>query len=204
LYVHLITDKQTKGLFVFDTVLIRTIIRLTLSGSPDNGPEKDRIENNMSFILYIQVCITRLSYMTITLNNTKGTRCEAGEMLILSRHMNASPFFIGQCCWISFFVVLVNVYYCLSGSVFSFFFMGREGGGRDNILYSYIDIMIFRVLESCFSNVKIIEYLKGCSKGIWICLIQCLKLAWNFILSSVISLVPCFSRQKLLLYIVLL
>jgi hypothetical protein len=33
--------KQNKGLFVFDTVFIRTIIWLTLSGSPGNGPDKD-------------------------------------------------------------------------------------------------------------------------------------------------------------------
>ena len=47
-----ITDTQNKGLFVFDTVFIRTIIWLTLSGSPYNGPDKDSIENKMSFILY--------------------------------------------------------------------------------------------------------------------------------------------------------
>jgi hypothetical protein len=56
-YVNLITEKQNKGLFVFDTVFIRTIIWLTLSGSPDNGPDKDSIENKMPFILYIQVFI---------------------------------------------------------------------------------------------------------------------------------------------------
>ena len=61
LYENLITDKQNKGLFVFDTVFIRTIIRLTLSGSPDNGPDKNIIENKMPFILYIQVFIIRLS-----------------------------------------------------------------------------------------------------------------------------------------------
>jgi hypothetical protein len=60
-YVNLITEKQNKGLFVFDTVFIRTIIWLTLSGSPDNGPDKDSIENKMPFILYIQVFIIRLS-----------------------------------------------------------------------------------------------------------------------------------------------
>jgi hypothetical protein len=43
--------------------------------------------------------------MIITLNNTKGTRCEVGDMLILSKHMNSSPFFIGHCCWISFYCV---------------------------------------------------------------------------------------------------
>ena len=48
-----ITDKQNKGLFVFNTVFIRTIIWLTLSGSPDNGPDKVSIENKMPFILYI-------------------------------------------------------------------------------------------------------------------------------------------------------
>ena len=48
-----ITDKQNKGLFVFDTVFIRTIIWLTISGSRDNGPDKDSIENKMPFILYI-------------------------------------------------------------------------------------------------------------------------------------------------------
>jgi len=47
--------------------------------------------------LDIHVFITRLSYMTITLNNTKGTRCEAGEVLILSKHMSSSPFCIGHC-----------------------------------------------------------------------------------------------------------
>ena len=47
-----ITDKQNKGLFVFDTVF--TIIWITLSGSPDNGPDKDSIENKMPFILYIR------------------------------------------------------------------------------------------------------------------------------------------------------
>jgi hypothetical protein len=31
--------KQNKGLFVFNTVFIRTIIWLTLSGLPDNGPD---------------------------------------------------------------------------------------------------------------------------------------------------------------------
>jgi hypothetical protein len=44
-------DKQNKGLFVFDTVFIRTIIWLTLSGSPDNGPDKHSIEKKMPFIL---------------------------------------------------------------------------------------------------------------------------------------------------------
>ena len=48
-----ITDKQNKGLFVFDTVFIRTIIWLTISGSRDNGPEQGSIENKMPFILYI-------------------------------------------------------------------------------------------------------------------------------------------------------
>jgi hypothetical protein len=47
------TDKQNKGLFVFDTVFIKTIIWFTLSGSPDNGPDKDSIENKMLFILYL-------------------------------------------------------------------------------------------------------------------------------------------------------
>ena len=61
MYVNIITEKQNKGLFVFDTVFIRTIIWLTLSGSPDNGPDKDSIENKMPFILYIQVFIIRLS-----------------------------------------------------------------------------------------------------------------------------------------------
>jgi hypothetical protein len=46
-----ITDKQNKGLFVFDTVF--AIIWITLSGSPDNGPDKESIENKMPFILYI-------------------------------------------------------------------------------------------------------------------------------------------------------
>jgi hypothetical protein len=48
-----ITDKQNKGLFVVDTVLIRTFIWLTLSGSPDNGPDQESIENKMSFIIYV-------------------------------------------------------------------------------------------------------------------------------------------------------
>ena len=48
-----ITDKQNKGLFVFDTVFIGTFIWLILSCSPDNGPDKDSIEYKMSFILYI-------------------------------------------------------------------------------------------------------------------------------------------------------
>jgi hypothetical protein len=39
--------KQNKGLFVFDTVFIRAIIWLTLSGSPDNGPDKNSIGNKM-------------------------------------------------------------------------------------------------------------------------------------------------------------
>jgi hypothetical protein len=38
--------EKNKGLFVFDTVFIRTIIWLTLSGSPDDGPDKDSIEKN--------------------------------------------------------------------------------------------------------------------------------------------------------------
>ena len=46
-----ITDKHNKGLFVFDTVF--TIIWITLSGSPDNGPDKESIENKMPIILYI-------------------------------------------------------------------------------------------------------------------------------------------------------
>jgi hypothetical protein len=46
-----ITDKQNKGLFVFDTVF--TIIWITLSGSPENGPDKESIENKMPFILCI-------------------------------------------------------------------------------------------------------------------------------------------------------
>ena len=49
-----ITDKQNKGLLVFDTVFIKTIIWLTLSGSPDNGPDKDNIENKCPlFYIYI-------------------------------------------------------------------------------------------------------------------------------------------------------
>ena len=48
-----ITDKQNKGLFVFDTVFIRTIIWLILSGSPDNAPDKDSIKNKMPVILYV-------------------------------------------------------------------------------------------------------------------------------------------------------
>jgi hypothetical protein len=52
-YVNLITEKLNKGLFVFDTVFIRTIIWLTLSGSPDNGPDKDSIENkNALYSIY--------------------------------------------------------------------------------------------------------------------------------------------------------
>jgi hypothetical protein len=54
-----ITDKQNKGLFVFDTVFIRTIIWFTLSGSPDNGPDKDSIENKIPFILYLQKRVVR-------------------------------------------------------------------------------------------------------------------------------------------------
>jgi hypothetical protein len=51
-----LVDVNHKGLFVFDTVFIRTIIIwITLSGSPDNGPDKDSIENKMPFILYIIV-----------------------------------------------------------------------------------------------------------------------------------------------------
>ena len=125
-------------------------------------------------------------------------------MLILSRHMNSSLFCIGRCCWISFFCVCQYLLLLVWLFFFLSLFWGRKGGERDNILHSYIDIMIFRVLESCFSNVKRIEYLKGCPKGIWICLIQCRNLASNFISSSVISRVPCFSRQQLLLYIVFL
>ena len=41
------------GLFVFDTVFIRTIIWLTLLGLSDHGPDKVSIENKMPFILYI-------------------------------------------------------------------------------------------------------------------------------------------------------
>jgi hypothetical protein len=58
-----ITDKQNRGLFVFDTVFIRTIIWLTLSGSPDNGPDKDSIENKMPFILYVLTDIKRLQLL---------------------------------------------------------------------------------------------------------------------------------------------
>ena len=47
-------DKQNKGLFVFDTVFITTIIWLALSGSPDNGPDKDSIDNKMPlFYIYL-------------------------------------------------------------------------------------------------------------------------------------------------------
>ena len=55
IFVCKLPIKQNKGLFVFDTVFIRTIIWLTLSllGSPDHGPDKDSIENKMPFILYI-------------------------------------------------------------------------------------------------------------------------------------------------------
>ena len=63
MYVNLITEKQNKGLFVFDTVFIRTIIWLTLSGSPDNGPDKDSIENKMPFILYVLTDIKRLQLL---------------------------------------------------------------------------------------------------------------------------------------------
>ena len=108
---------------------------------------------------------------------------------------------------IFYWSVLLNL--CLSLFIivslalcFPFSFLRRKGGERDNILHSYLDILIFRVLESCFSNVKRIKYLKGCPKGIWICLIKCLNLGSNFNSSSVISLVPCFSRQQLLLCIV--
>ena len=41
--------------------------------------------------------------------------------------------------------MLVNVDYCF----FSFSFGGGGGDGRDMCLYSFIDMMIFRVLESC-------------------------------------------------------
>jgi hypothetical protein len=44
-----ITDKQNKGLFVFDTVF--TIIWITLSGSPDTGPDKESIENALYSML---------------------------------------------------------------------------------------------------------------------------------------------------------
>ena len=45
-----ITDKQNKGLFVFDTLF--TIIWITLSGSPDTGPDKESIENAL-YSMYI-------------------------------------------------------------------------------------------------------------------------------------------------------
>jgi hypothetical protein len=61
---HVITDKQNKGLFVFDTVFIGTIIWLILSGSPDNGPDKDSIENKMPFILYFLHTIL-IGYYTV-------------------------------------------------------------------------------------------------------------------------------------------
>ena len=54
-----ITDKQNKGLFVFDTVF--TIIWITLSGLSDTGPDKESIENKMFFILYI--CVRRFFFV---------------------------------------------------------------------------------------------------------------------------------------------
>jgi hypothetical protein len=52
-----ITDKQNKGLFVFDTVF--TIIWITLSGSPDTGPDKESIENALYSMIYIQKSLKR-------------------------------------------------------------------------------------------------------------------------------------------------
>ena len=46
-------DIQNKGHFVFDTVFIRAIIWRTRYGEPDDGPDKDSIENIQPFILFI-------------------------------------------------------------------------------------------------------------------------------------------------------
>ena len=67
-----ITDKQNKGLFVFDTVFIRTIIWLTLSGLPDNGPDKDSIENKMPFILYLSPHLTYFELLHFHYEVSKG------------------------------------------------------------------------------------------------------------------------------------
>ena len=45
-----VCNKQNKGLFVFNTVF--TIIWITLSGSPDTGPDKESIENAL-YSMYV-------------------------------------------------------------------------------------------------------------------------------------------------------
>jgi hypothetical protein len=111
LYVNLITDKQNKGLFVFDTVFIRTIIWLTLLGSPDNGPDKDSIENKcplfyISKFLLLDFHKWPLLLITRWVPDVKQDKC---------------LFFRGTCILLHFllvgvaelqFFLFVNVYYC--------------------------------------------------------------------------------------------
>jgi hypothetical protein len=72
-----ITDKQNKGLFVFDTVF--TIIWITLSGSPENGPDKESIENKCPlFYVYLSFDVYKIittSCQAFYCTNEKG-KCE--------------------------------------------------------------------------------------------------------------------------------
>ena len=74
-----ITDKQNKGLFVFDTVF--TIIWITLSGSPDTGPDKESIENAL-YSMYIYLLMF-----------TKSLRLHFKHFIALTKRESVRRFF---------------------------------------------------------------------------------------------------------------
>ena len=76
-----ITDKQNKGLFVFDTLF--TIIWITLSGSPDTGPVKESIENAL-YSMYIYLLMF-----------TKSLRLHVKHFIALTKRESVRRFF---CC----------------------------------------------------------------------------------------------------------
>ena len=79
------------------------------------------------------------------INNTTGIICGAVKLLNLQKRLGLSPFFYCSLFRNFSFSLSVNVDYWLSDS-FSHFFLG--GGGRWLLcLYSYFDIIIFRILE---------------------------------------------------------
>jgi hypothetical protein len=59
--------------------------------------------------LDIHVFITRLSYMTITLNNTTGTRCEAGDVLPLLPTWLLVCILVFLYCWFNTKTLLICI-----------------------------------------------------------------------------------------------
>ena len=74
-----ITDKQNKGLFVFDTLF--TIIWITLSGSPDTGPVKESIENAL-YSMYVYLLMF-----------TKSLRLHVKHFIALTKRESVKRFF---------------------------------------------------------------------------------------------------------------